>query len=273
MWPVQEEGNAANGHRWRLPGIPGEIPPQNVWAPIGVEALLLSAGSYGSRYRLSDVANLRMDGQSAPSVVSPAHPPLMQILLAAMVIDRSSVATFVYLFRGCWHNPLYCRIQAPNLVVPAMCCGISRTARRWRTPKRFPTSPCALRSDRPGLVTGVAILIPRSVEHVGRIRIEYSGGLPHRCWLLMVAFSFAASVATTAARNSRGDLSAGSPGRHIQIEQLERPRRSSFPIAWVAPRTIVRKRAASAGPRETVLPQRTCGSRQWRRTMHCPRGI
>ena len=50
-----------------------------------------------------------------------------------------------------------------------------------------------------GWLRGVAILIPEvRGDLVGRIRIEYSGGLPHRCWMLMVAFSFAASVAPTA---------------------------------------------------------------------------
>ena len=49
-----------------------------------------------------------------------------------------------------------------------------------------------------GWLRHVAILIPEiRGDLVGRIRIEYSGGLPHRCWMLMVAFSFAASVAPT----------------------------------------------------------------------------
>ena len=51
-----------------------------------------------------------------------------------------------------------------------------------------------------GWLRGVAILIPEvRGDLVGGIRIEYSGGLPHRCWMLMVAFSFAASVAPTGA--------------------------------------------------------------------------
>ena len=50
----------------------------------------------------------------------------------------------------------------------------------------------------PGWLRGVAILIPEiRGDLVGRIRIEYIGGLPDRCWMLMVAFSFAASVAPT----------------------------------------------------------------------------
>ncbi len=50
-----------------------------------------------------------------------------------------------------------------------------------------------------GWLRGVAILIPEiRGDLVGRIRIEYSGGLPHRCWMLIVAFSFAASVAPIA---------------------------------------------------------------------------
>ena len=50
-----------------------------------------------------------------------------------------------------------------------------------------------------GWLRGVAIMIHEICgDLVVRIRSEYICGLPHRCWMLMVACSFAASVAPTA---------------------------------------------------------------------------
>lgn len=67
---------------------------------------------------------------------------------------------------------------------------------RWRSPTQSLTELLARLGLTDLWFRGVAILIPEVLgDLVGRIRIEYSGGLSHRCWMLMVASSFAASVA------------------------------------------------------------------------------
>ena len=94
---------------------------------------------------------------------------------------------------------------------------LPRSAHRWRSHLRgFSPIPCATGLRDLSWFRGVAILIPEiRGDLVGRIRIEYSVGRPHRCWMLMVAFSFAASVAPTGAakRISPAHVGASDVGR------------------------------------------------------------
>ena len=106
----------------------------------------------------------------------------------------------------------------------------SPTAERTSRPARPGGSTEAI-SDRAlarsgltdlGWLRGVAILIPEvRGDLVGRIRIEYSGGLPHRCWMLMVAFSFAASVAPTGVIEADLGLRASVPAPWVDRRAQE----------------------------------------------------
>ncbi len=81
---------------------------------------------------------------------------------------------------------------------------------------------------------------------VGRIRIEYSGGLPHRCWTLVVLSSFAASVAPTDAR------SPISVARRAHIPLLQLVRKPSVI------RMMHRSASFAVNPKMRLTTLRTC---------------
>ena len=92
------------------------------------------------------------------------------------------------------------------------------------TPRRGSQAPARSGLTDLSWLRRVAILIPEiRGDLVGRIRIEYSGGLPHRCWTSMVAFSFAAPVAPTGAskRIRRARVGASDVGRPTRARSSE----------------------------------------------------